>query len=197
MRTSQIGQDDWVITQLQGKKRGVFVDVGAFDGYSISNTYALEKAYNWTGVCVEPNPEPYSKLIVNRDCVAVNAACVRFATSMKLAFAVHDNPVLSKLDDGGDTEVEALTLNAVCDMTGTTNIDYISLDTEGNECELLKSFDMNRFNVTCWTIEHNGRQDSLNYLVDWMTQHNYLWRIVRQDVFAVRDMWSERLPPVG
>ena len=58
-------------TIFKGRKNGYFVDIGAYDGISISNTFAFEQN-GWNGVCVEPMDEAYKKLIVNRKCKCVN-----------------------------------------------------------------------------------------------------------------------------
>jgi hypothetical protein len=70
---SQKGQDKWIIESIFGGKRnGFFVDLAATDGVALSNTYILEKHFGWTGICIEPNPEFYTKLQNNRNCICVN-----------------------------------------------------------------------------------------------------------------------------
>ena len=59
---SQIGQDKRVLDFYQNKKNGYFVEVGANDGKRLSNTYLLEKDYNWKGICIEPVPSLLKKL---------------------------------------------------------------------------------------------------------------------------------------
>lgn len=51
---SQVGQDRWVINYFGENYKGFFIDIGAYDGISISNTYALEKL-GWKGICVDAN----------------------------------------------------------------------------------------------------------------------------------------------
>ena len=53
---SQLGQDLDVIKHYNFKENGFFVEIGANDGISLSNTYLLEKKYNWKGLCIEPLP---------------------------------------------------------------------------------------------------------------------------------------------
>jgi hypothetical protein len=63
-RLSDRGQDAWVINEVFGKKTGgFFLELGAFDGFSDSNTYVLEKRYQWGGICIEPNPEFFDALV--------------------------------------------------------------------------------------------------------------------------------------
>ena len=51
---SQVGQDAWVCRMLGNKTNGYFIYIGAHDGITLSNTYTLEKEFEWTGICVEP-----------------------------------------------------------------------------------------------------------------------------------------------
>ncbi len=60
---SQCGQDKFLIENLfKGKKNGIFVEIGAFDGIKYSNTYNLEVDYGWAGLCIEPIPEQFENL---------------------------------------------------------------------------------------------------------------------------------------
>src|SRR4029077_1746907 len=53
---SQNGEDRWLEAHFGGKRSGFFVEVGAYDGVNLSNTYHFEQT-GWTGVLVEPDPE--------------------------------------------------------------------------------------------------------------------------------------------
>ena len=68
MSKSQLGQDLKVLKFYNNKKNGFFVEIGASDGINLSNTYLLEKEYDWKGVCVEPIPYNYEKLINPLNC---------------------------------------------------------------------------------------------------------------------------------
>lgn len=73
---SQCGQDKYVAEILYPQLyEGVFVDIGAHDGVSLSNTAFLERQRHWTGLCVEPNPDVFRELQKNRSCSLMNA-CV-------------------------------------------------------------------------------------------------------------------------
>ena len=60
--------DFFVLENTYYKKHGYFVDIGAADGVVGSNTFVLEKFYNWSGICVDPNPKLIEKLAGTRDC---------------------------------------------------------------------------------------------------------------------------------
>jgi hypothetical protein len=65
----------FVVHYFGGACGGTFVDIGANDGVTISNSHALEESLGWQGVCVEPHPGAFAKLVKNRPrCARVNAA---------------------------------------------------------------------------------------------------------------------------
>jgi hypothetical protein len=70
---SQLGQDKIVDEYLGGKGNGVFVDIGAYDGVTFSNTLMLERERGWTGICIEPLPDIFAELRKNRRCICVQA----------------------------------------------------------------------------------------------------------------------------
>ncbi|MCK5520177.1 MAG: FkbM family methyltransferase [Candidatus Marinimicrobia bacterium] len=83
----QYGQDLFASMYFKGKKEGTFVDIGANDGKSFSNSYVLEKKYNWNGLCVEPLPEEFEQLKKIRKCALENK-CIGEQKS-KAKFLVH------------------------------------------------------------------------------------------------------------
>ena len=66
MFKSQYGQDQFVDTWCNSREGGVFVDVGAHDGVTLSNTWFFENVRKWTGLCIEPIPEIFNQLKENR-----------------------------------------------------------------------------------------------------------------------------------
>ena len=57
---SQLGQDCLAYILFNGKLEGSFVEIGAADGVTLSNTFMLEKFLNWRGLCIEPGPQVFS-----------------------------------------------------------------------------------------------------------------------------------------
>ncbi|HWH23476.1 MAG TPA: FkbM family methyltransferase [Candidatus Limnocylindria bacterium] len=164
---SQKGQDRWVLEVLRNKRRGYFVELAAADGMTHSNTYVLEKYFDWQGLCIEPNPDFYAQLVHNRSCRTDPAV-------------VDERPgeVLFRIDNGqfggivGDDvdnnpgtrgkELEAaraIRLSAEPFVTvlrrhaAPTVIDYLSLDVEGAEERVLRSFPFESYIFRCVTIE--------------------------------------------
>ena len=69
------GQDILVSALLHHKRGGVFVDIGANDGITISNSLYFERELGWNGIAVEPIPSVFDKLQRNRKCTVVHG-CV-------------------------------------------------------------------------------------------------------------------------
>jgi FkbM family methyltransferase len=69
----QVDQDVFAYLFFNRKKDGFYIDIGANDGVTMNNTYIFEQL-GWTGICVEPLPDVYSKLRRNRKCDCYNAA---------------------------------------------------------------------------------------------------------------------------
>ena len=63
---SQFNQDKFIFENFfPVKSDGVFVDIGAHDGITLSNTWFFENYLGWTGYCFEPNPSLFAKLVEN------------------------------------------------------------------------------------------------------------------------------------
>ncbi len=164
MNKSQFGQDEYVIN-FYNKKNGYFVEIGAYDGISMSNTYLLEHQYNWKGICVECNPTHYNNLIINRP-NTINYNCAIYNHDDKLMDFIND-------DTGGCSgfvetnshdfilhkEIITVKTNKLTTILDKSNapqfIEFLSLDTEGSEYEILKSHDFNKYLFGYICVEHN------------------------------------------
>src|SRR6266404_4750051 len=70
--------DRWLFGGITG---GTFVDIGAHDGVTYSNSFLFERLRGWGGVCIEPNPAVFAQLAVNRQCTTLNC-CVSDVAGM-------------------------------------------------------------------------------------------------------------------
>jgi FkbM family methyltransferase len=159
---SQFEQDKHVIEFYNKKENGFFVEVGAFDGIESSNSYILEKAYNWKGLCIECNPIYYNKLSKNRKCIINNNAIynednriMEFYSSGGYAGLVETNQHQHILSDP-IIKVKTKKLTTILDeINAPSFIEYLSLDTEGSEYEILKAHDFNKYTFGYICVEHN------------------------------------------
>lgn len=197
---SQIQQDRWVLEKLNFKRKGFFVDIGAYDGVQLSNSYTMEKDFAWSGVCVECNPFLYSKLVTNRTSHICNKAI--WTTDNEVVYfhnSPHNEEMLSFVSgEVTDWPVKTITLNSLLASfaPASKEVDYISLDIEGSELEILNSFNFNEYDVKCWTIEHNVNLydqksiDNFASIVKKLLDNNYLVKWHEWDVFAIKDTFE-------
>lgn len=165
---SQCGEDFVVYSFFKKRKTGVLIDIGAFDGYHISNSYALYKL-GWETIAIEANPLFFDFLIKNRpDAINVNKALVQREDQHEVVFQTETTGLYSGIkpnttyfDTIGSNEIRvpACTLNHVVkEHIGNKQIDCISIDVEGTEEEILSSFDFNTYKPTMLIIEANDKE---------------------------------------
>lgn len=161
---SQIGQDAWVHGVL-GDRRGAgyFVELGACDGLEYSNTLFFERRLGWNGVCIEPNNGYFNALRKNRKCHVSNGlisdvACVEKPFAIAgMAGGILDASVGPFTYPSTIVQKVTTTLGAVLDSVGAPSvIDYLSLDVEGHELTILRTFPFSRYRFRCITVEHNA-----------------------------------------
>jgi len=145
---SQSKQDYWVLEQNNFKKNGIFIEIGAFDGIQTSNTYTLEKYFNWSGICIEPNRDAYEKLIQNRKSINIYGAVTNYDGNISF----HGDQIVSN-----GSSVPCFKLNSILEQNfeSQIEIDYLSLDVEGHEYTILESLDFNKWKIKYLTVEHN------------------------------------------
>ena len=167
---AQVFQDLFALWHLQSKRQGTFVEVGAGDGVNLSNTYLLEKEYAWKGLLVEPNPQFHTQIETSRS-AALDRRCVTGTTGETVTLNCTDKPEFSRIERSApDIHDEAGTRNIISQIEQTsvcledlltayglanTPIDYVSIDIEGLELEVVSSFDLKKHGVAVATIEHN------------------------------------------
>lgn len=172
---SQIFQDLWVSYELGEKQGGFFVEFGATNGVTNSNTWLLEKEYGWQGILAEPNPIWHDALTQNRTS-RKDHRCISSSSGKKVRFLVTNevDPELSGVAEfaagdhfaavrsaGQEIEVETVSLNQLlADCNAPRRIDYMSIDTEGSEYDILKSFDFSRYSIDLLSVEQNRQTEA-------------------------------------
>ncbi|MFT4742052.1 MAG: FkbM family methyltransferase [Yoonia sp.] len=168
---SQLGQDIWVLEQTDFKRDGFFVEFGATNGILLSNSYVLETAFGWNGICAEPNPHFYAQLEKNRKCT-VSPDCIGAKTGEKLQFILadeyggianfaaddnhHDKRAAYAQEADNVLDVVTVSLNDfLIKHNAPKTIDYLSIDTEGSEFAILETFPFEDWDISYITVEHN------------------------------------------
>lgn len=170
---SQAGQDRFLDTRVfNGKRNGVFVEIGGYNGVNGSNCLFFESFGDWSGLLVEPAPMYFARASAFRratclDCaIAPEAGKQEFLevregyTQMSGLTAFYDEDTRKTIESeprhkGELIEVQTRTLEDVLSEHQLTEIDYISLDVEGGEKAVLQGFPFEKFSVQAWTVENN------------------------------------------
>lgn len=161
---SQLGADDWVLSNF--KKPGFFVDIGCYDAFECSNTAKLEEA-GWRGICIDPFPTNFDK----RPNSIVEQAVLFSEADKEVEFrlAEGDGKIISGIDSCLDKHKELLTsypnklvtmkTKKLIDILDKHNapkfIEYMNLDVEGAEYDILSTFDFSKYTFGYMSIEHN------------------------------------------
>lgn len=167
---SQLGQDLWALKQTGYKRNGFFVEFGATDGLLLSNTYLLERDFGWTGLLAEPNPAFLSDLRRNRTATVCDTVIgARTGDEVEFIFADvyggiadyagsdnHAHRREAYRSQGQIARRSTVSLEDFLTANGAPReIDYLSIDTEGSEYDILSAFPFDRWSIRLITVEHN------------------------------------------
>ncbi|QWD37543.1 FkbM family methyltransferase [Polynucleobacter paneuropaeus] len=165
---SQIGQDVFALYILNWKKGGYFLEFGATNGIDLSNTYLLEKDFGWMGILAEPAKVWHADLKINRsasvdfDCVwsksgeVINFTVAPEAEYSTISSFTQKDSHASARNKGETYPVKTISLNdLLVRHQAPSKIDYLSIDTEGSELEILEAFDFDKYAISVITCEHN------------------------------------------
>lgn len=182
---SQHGEDYLLWRLFRRKKQGYFVEVGALDGIRFSNSYLFEQ-HGWSGICVEPHPGFYGKLKENRQgsfCIQAAAGSkegqLPFFAEPKGEFSTllrentQKESLRNKMAGYKEILVDVFPLDAILNnQSAPTSIDFISIDVEGAEPEVLAGLSLETYSPRCLVIEANG--EKMNKIIDsFMSTNGY------------------------
>ena len=204
-----------LIQKIKPQKNGFFVELGANNGVFQSNTYKLQKEFNWTGILIEPNQKRFIECIKNRSFkkkpkVFCNA-CVPFEYKDKFVEIEYaDLMSVAKNLNVGRKEIEihtnkgtkflessecrhsfgaiAKTLTDILNESlAPTNFDLLSLDVEGNELAVLKGLDFNKYNPKWILVETRN-----NKVKEYLEKRNYNQKYVLSKYENYSDVLFEK-----
>lgn len=192
--SSQFKQDQY-LQQLffKNKRSGTFVEVGAADGIQCSNTLFFERNLGWRGMCIEPSPEPFKKLRKNRKSICVNRAISDKAGNAQFVVS----GLLSGLREPMDPRhverikhtykknlhtitVQCCRLDELMKQHNIKHVDYLSLDVEGGEMNVLRSINWDEVTIDVLSVEGN-------YSECWVAHRAFL---AEKGYIFVRRLWG-------
>ena len=185
---AQYGEESIITSFFKDKKEGFFVDIGAMDGVTYSNTRHLVEYYDWGGILVEPHPIFFEKLKLlydrNNRITLFNNACLDKETEVDFFMYsdgndacvstisdVFKNRVISIYGDKFAPEplkIKTKTLNGII---ADYSVDFLSIDVEGVDMEVLSSNDWNKNRPSLICIEHSMES---YLLTNFMHNVNYM-----------------------
>ena len=200
---SQHGQD-WFAEALIGQKigEGFFVEFGVINGIQNSNSYYFEKVLKWNGIVAEPAKKWHKELNQNRNCI-IETRCIYNSSGKMLEFIETDKwpggNTLSfhKDDDGAKRKisnsylVETILLNDMLKFHGAPKyIDFISIDTEGSEFEILDSFDFDKIKFGLILVEHNFIESKRSSIRSLLEKNGYKYLKISKEISKVDDWFA-------
>ncbi len=188
-------------------EKGFFVELGANDGIKQSNTFYFEKNLSWKGILIEPIKMKYLKCLKYRSSknYFYNNACVGFNFKNKeikmiysdLMSSIDDKNIINKVDSKKHAKegmkyllqnekieefwVNTKTLNEIFrEVNAPKLIDFLSLDVEGAELEVLNGIDFKIYNFKFILIESRDDDEIIKYLNN--KNYKYLEKISKRDL---------------
>lgn len=183
---------------FSGKKQGgYFVEVGTGNGELLSNTYMLEKQSGWNGIVFEPDRRFHESIrglrsakLDERPVFSCDDKVLQFlevTSSGELSTLSEFRREDGRFRSGTMREVKTTTLNsAFRHHSAPKTIDYISIDTEGSELEVLQGLDFNHYNVRFLTIEHNFVPGKKEAIAEYLAPFGFTPVLAE---FSSQDIW--------
>lgn len=190
---SENGQDLFALIGTNFSRDKIFVEIGAYNGITFSNTYLLEKKFLWTGLLVECIPRNFSSIKLFRECDAVLGAATnkdveritvieqRASNLSGLMNAVSENKWKTL-----SYQVPGYCLDSLLMMASPKGeIGFLSVDVEGAEYSIFEDANLSKYNISAICIEHNFRPEA-EKLRKLITSQGY--RTVFEE-FSGNDFW--------
>ena len=174
MMHSQLNEEEVILMYFGPSFRGTFLDVGANDGKTFSNTHALALA-GWSGTCVDASPVAFASLSrTYADNPAVQ--CIEAAVTTKdgpiTLHQASDTLVSSLNADQPDqwraynftweaVSVRGVTFQSLLDLSTIKRFDFVSIDVEGHDLSIIEQMDMDALGVRLICVEHGDRINTI------------------------------------
>lgn len=150
---SQAGEDAWIVENLPLPETGTYVDIGCGHPFEFGSNTAFLRDRGWHGVNVDGDP----RYIKDWKDIKDPFVCAVISPYPTVTFYFHPNePYLSRVSKHGK-EKAAMRLETLLYANDIQKIDFLSIDVEGHEYDLLKSLDFGKHDPTIIIVEYNTR----------------------------------------
>lgn len=157
-----------IVAAYLGNDSGYYVDVGAFHPTEASQTYHLELS-GWDGICIEPHPRHANGFLGARKCEIVQAACVSpDCPENQIVISDHgqrSSAVVKREEASGYITVPAMTLDKILSERSVSRVDFISIDVEGMEIDVMRGFSVKKYRPRLVLLEDFG---------EGLSRHRYM-----------------------
>jgi FkbM family methyltransferase len=203
---SQYSQDEYLENKFfKGYKNGFYVDVGAYNGVHINNTLYFEKNNNWRGINIEPIKKVFDLLVKNRpNDININCAVCNhdgetefylnegYTEMLSGIKDKYDKRHLERLNNGnnensGTTQIiKVITkkLETIFDENKILHVNYLSIDVEGAEFEVIKSINFDKVFIDIIGFENNFIDVSIP-IIKFLENNGFKLDIVSNDIFMI------------
>ena len=171
---SQLGQEAFVLGLTHGAIGKTYLELGAFDPYVLSNTATLRDSFGWTGLSYDPNPEAFAKFkLANLEDSFRNVGVAGFDSEAILYrdSALSYTTIVPNNEVTDSDRVKLIGIRNIVREFET--IDYLSIDIEGGETEVLSQFPFDLVKPFVITIEHNFRDPDKQLIVQLLKDRGY------------------------
>lgn len=200
---SALRQDLFALLVSNFVKDGFFVEFGACDGKFVSNSLLLERDFGWSGILAEPGKIWHEELSKNRKC-QIDFRCVWSESGKQIPFSEYEAPGLSSAKSAKNNSdhdvaqrmrkeylVQTISLDDLLEEhNAPKEINFLSLDTEGSEFEILKNFTFSNYRFKAIASEHNFTNKK-SQIFELLTRNGY--HQVLSDVSKYDDWYVHKL----
>lgn len=175
------GQAPFIDNRMNFKENGFYIECGALDGETRSNTLMLERLRKWDGLLIEADPSNYKLLKAkHRKAFTINACLSIFPFPVMMQFKQRFNQgkLMENSEDlrgkkGSVVEVQCFPLYSILLAINMTTIDFFSLDVEGDELKVLQTLPFDKVNIDMMTVEFQHIELGENYLKNFVESKGY------------------------
>ena len=202
---SQFGEEKFILNFFDKKYKGKFLDIGCFHPIRHNNTYTMYKQ-GWHGINIDLNPLTIELFnFFRKKDININAA-ISDKEEIKALYFVDELNTQNTLeinhlsflkkqhnlkeDEISQQEIKTKRLDKILDYYNFTNIDFMNIDVEGHELNVLNSIDFSKYKINFICIEminHNDQANLINkklsiilnkngYILEKQIAFNYIFK---------------------